>query len=357
MFNKQAVTVSLELGHSSHKIVRLSAIEGATYALDSYTITPHECNISLPALSESSFDDIRAISASLRQALESMGLKKGKMAVVLPDNFVLSKIISLRGPLDPDNTKEQIRSKLQAVLPLPLDKFNLSYQVVGEYNKKYIVVAEVILERHTQEIEKLVHKLGFVPVMIDCSCFTGQNLFNEYLESGLNRNKNMAFFHLGHSCFTVLVFKNGELRLSITKNIGVANFIDELSRNRQLIPKQALKIMRKETIFLPEITEEQENVENYAAIRESVAEIIRHVFAFFEYYLDRFHETRIDEIIAGGGGINMTNFLPFLQNYLNIPVKQAGDLINVSHQGKQLPADEKNMLVPAIAAAVRTRGM
>lgn len=352
-FKKNNTKISLELGHFSYKLSVLDKYNKSNYMLKDYAIIPHNHSIDLPAGIESSLDDLKSIVAVIRELLSKHKIKKGNAAVVIPDSFVFSKIISIKGPVEPVTIESTVKSKLQTILPLPIERFNISYQVVGEFNKRVLVIAEAFLIRHLYEVERVVRKLGFNPIIVDSSSFMCQNLFNDYLESTDNRNKNIAIMNMGHIDFSILLFKNGELRVNLSKKMGVASMAEEFSRKKQIPLKNALESIRENMIFLPELSPEQENIDSFKAVNEWVGELIRHIFAFFEYYLDRFHETRIDEIIFVGGGANIKNLSIFLQNHLNINIIKGTDLINITHNENSIPKEEQSVLFPAVSAAER----
>lgn len=352
-FKKNTTKIALELGHFSYKLAILDKRNRSNYMLKDYEIIPHNHSIDLPAGIESSFDEFKSMITVLRDVLSKHKIKKGNAAVVVPDSFVFSKIISINGPVEPVAMESTVKNKLKTILPLPIERFNVSYQVVGEFNKKILVIAEAFLIIHLDEVERVIRKLGFNPIIVDSSSFMSQNLFNDYLESPDNRNKNIAIMNMGHVDFSILLFKNGDLRVNLSKKMGVSSMVDELSRKKQITIKNALKCINENMIFLPELSPEQENIDNFKAINEWVGELIRHIFAFFEYYLDRFHETRIDEIIFTGGGVNIQNIAIFLQNHLNVKIIKGTELVNITHSEKSISDEEQAVLFPAVSAAER----
>lgn len=345
--------IGIELGHFSFKIVKLK--EEDNKIIENYGIFEHNFSFDITPFKDSGIHEYKKIISFLKEKFKDMKLKGGDVGVVIPDSFTFSKILSIKNTISPDEMLLEINKKLQTILPIPIENFQISSQVIGNFNNNNLVIVEAINKNHLFEIDRIIRKLNFNPVLIDGSTFSAQNFMSYYLDSPDNKDKNIALFNVGYKDFTCMLFKNGELRVILNKPIGIFGMISALVRKKQISIKEAIKIITDDIIFLPEIAEEQENIQNYIAIKDWLFELIRHIFAFFEYYFDKFHETTIDEIIMFGGGTNIENFPLFLGAQLNVNVLTASDIFSIKVSNKILKSHETNIIIPAVSAANRLK--
>lgn len=321
MLNLRKSIVGIDIGTKTTKLVEIKEVKDG-FALESFGSGPSVLPRGIDANKEEPIIALREAAANLKKLAKANKINGGDAYIAVSDQFVVTRLLTL--PITgQEGLAEAIRSKLKPNLNLPLEKWRISWQSLGNMGGNQMVLVEMMTVVNQLEIEKLIRKAGFNPKLIDAACFNSFNAFYDYLADEEQRDRNIAIVSIGHQASTISIIKNARLRTVQTRSLGVFHLILALSKALDISEIQAQELLQKDTIFLPEFVGEQEEVENYKHIKPVFGELIRSIFSLFEYFVEKFKETRIDRMILTGGGANIKNIDIALSGHLNIEVVNA----------------------------------
>lgn len=324
-----------------------------------YSIEDSSFEFNFLPLQECKITDEENFLEVLRLAYSKLRTMEKNVFVTIPDHCVIIRLVNIREDeiskaKNSDEVRNIVLKKLKPTLPISIDRWFFDMQEVENSGNGRLFLVEAILRNNLFEIEKNIRRLGLNPVGVDINSFNTVNVFSEYLEKEDNRDKNISIMCMNNKSTTIMVFRNGNLRTAQTRLIGGYDFARRLSEERNLSLSESENILRNETIFLPENTDEQENIKNYSILKPVFSELITSIFNMFEYYSETFRESEIHEIIISGGFSNLRNFDRHLASRMNIKVKKSSDIVVVKKKkGNIISSDDVNSLIPCLGSSLR----
>ena len=355
-FNDKKIIIDIGTFFTKAVIVEEKLENGAKV---NHSIEPSGFQLEFSPLQESKVTDEENFIETIRLAYSRLKTMEKNVFINIPDHFVVIRLITLKpdehkGLSSKESLESAVLKKLKPSLPVNIDRWFFDLQMVDEIDGNKMFLVEAMLRSNLFEVERLVRKIGLNPVGVDINSFNCANLFADYFENKENHEKNIALVNMNHRSTTIMIFRNGNLRTAQTRLIGGDDFIKKIKAGREVSLEEAQKIMNEETVFLPEIAEQQELIENYRFIREVYSELIISLFNMFEYYTENFKESEIHEVIITGGGANINNLAENLQARLNIPVVKGSDIkILKDKDGNQLSPEDVNILSSCVGSSYR----
>lgn len=275
-------------------------------------------------------ESISSESDILRGISEMMGeskVKGGDCLVLVPDSMCVMKVLQVPLKDKQDELDDEICGQLSTLLPGELADWTFTRAIVGMHSKRNLALVVASLTGNLDEVYRVICKSGLNPVCFDAMVPETLNLFTEYLELPLNRDRSVGILAIKSKGSVLSVFKNGYLRQVQTVAIGGVNFTSSLSTNLNISAADAEEIKKNGAVFLPKFTEEQKEVANFKALRPIAEEFCRVVFGSMENYFSTFDEFRVDEILLLGAGGLIRNFEIALSHYLNTSVIQGSPIV------------------------------
>lgn len=308
------------LGNTSVKFGRFSGLRGrrrVEYLSSRKIGTPPFRSPLVGAESIASESDItRGISEMMGESK----CKGGDCLVLVPDSMCVLKVLHLALKDRQEELDDEIARELSTLLPGDIVDWTFTRAIVGIHSKRNLAMVVAGLTENLDEIYRVISKTGLNPVCFDAMVPENLNLFHEYLELPLNRDRSIGILSVRSRGSVLSIFKNGYLRQVQTVAIGGVNFTTSLSTNLNISMADAEEVKKSGVIFLPKFTEEQKEVANFKALRPMVEEFCRVVFGSMENYFSTYDEFRVDEVLLLGAGAQMRNFEVTLSHYLNTSV-------------------------------------
>ncbi|MFW5782302.1 MAG: pilus assembly protein PilM [Candidatus Muiribacteriaceae bacterium] len=358
IFTNKSRNIILDIGTRYTKAIHLSEKSTEQMRID-HSIEESTYDFDFLPLQECKVKDEEKFLEVLRLCYSKLRTMEKNVFVTIPDHVVIIRLITLKeediekGGGD-SRVKEIVVKKLKPTLPISIDRWFYDVQEVERTNAQRIFLVEAILRNNLFEIERQVRRIGLNPVGVDINSFNSVNLFSEYLESEDNTGRNISVVSLNNRSTTVMVFRNGHLRTAQTRLVGGYDIIRHLSEAHSINATDAEKIMREQTIFLPENTEEQDNINNFNIIKPVFSELLMSLFNMYEYYTENFKESEINKIILTGGLSNMKNLDKQLEARLNIDVIKGDSLVEVfNRKGERLSRQDINTLAASAGSLLR----
>ncbi|MGM0606994.1 MAG: pilus assembly protein PilM [Candidatus Muiribacteriota bacterium] len=359
IFESKNKNIILDIGTRNSKALILEKVNGNTFQIN-HAMEEANYNFNFLPLQESKINDEENILEVLRLVYSRLKSMEKNVFVTIPDHVVIIRLINVKksevdSNINPKEAfKKAVLKKLKPTLPISIDRWFFDMQEVEDNNKEKIFLIEAILRNNLFEIEKQIRKLGLNPVGVDINSFNVVNLFSDYMDQEENKDKNISIVCFNNKSTTITVFRNGKLRTAQTRLIGSNDFAKKLSEAEEISHKEAEKILYNETLFLPEIAEEQDSIKNFKIIKPVFSELIMSLFNVYEYYTENFKESEIHKVIITGGFSNIKNIKHQLRARLNIDVVKGTELINcVDSSGNEVPENQLALFLPALGSAIR----
>ena len=97
---------------------------------------------------------------------ESLSLKKGDVAVSLPSDQILLRVLSLP-TTDPEEIAGMVNLQIDKVAPFPMDSMVVGYEVLAEQDGGVIAAALAVRREIVENMGRLLKAAGIVPSRID----------------------------------------------------------------------------------------------------------------------------------------------------------------------------------------------
>ncbi len=297
--------------------------------------------------------DAVPVKNNIASLAKGAGISNENILLMIPDHASISEMLIAPPRYSKKETEDAIREDLEPIMPLPYDNWHVVHQSLGNYEDDEITYIMAILKNNLLEIGGIVQKTGLNPVAIDTNFLNVANLIEDYLVSPDNKGKNICLVQLGHESTSIGIFKEGLLKTMQNRPVGAYDFTRQISRHFHVPEEDADNFKRNEIFFLPEFSPEQEVQYNYTVIKNVFSVLCREIFNTIEFYLTKFREFTIHEIIISGGGANFENISVLLAANLNTPVRRVCDLYQLYANGNAVSDAEKNSLAAACGCFCR----
>ncbi|MEZ7893449.1 MAG: pilus assembly protein PilM [Candidatus Wallbacteria bacterium] len=295
----------------------------------------------------------KEVTQKLKELVSKTGIKGHDIILTIPDYMVVINWLNMPVKAK-DAVEKAIPTTLGPLLPLELDKWFYSYQIVEDSKKQTIVVAEAIIKQNLFDFGAIFEAAGLNLAAIDTTFFNLINLLHPYINDPEVQKKNIAVIYLGSEATTIAFLKEGTIKSSRSIPIGGGPFTRLIMDAKRVDESSAEKIKKEEEIFLKDNPDKQNKVELYNIIKPSFGELIKGIYNSIDQYLARFREFKIHEIVLCGGTSGFKNISNAMQLHLNTKTVMLSEIVEIDSGVKlQMTADEKNSLQCAVGALLR----
>jgi hypothetical protein len=216
-------SVALELDRNSMTLVALKVKRRGRPVLESYRVQESgEGDVPATIVDQNTADPAE-LAQRLRRLFESVGVRPGKVSLVLPDN--LAKLSLLRLPERPPSRKqldEVIRFQTRRTVPFRISDAVMSYQLMpGEGKGVHVLVALVrraLIERYEQALEAI----GARPGLIDLCTPNLLNLCRDKIDRA-SADGDVAFLNCAPTYFSLAIVRGGHLVFLRCKTYAMGN--------------------------------------------------------------------------------------------------------------------------------------
>ncbi|MFC1742838.1 pilus assembly protein PilM [Candidatus Riflebacteria bacterium] len=278
--------------------------------------------------------------------------KESYIQLVLPDSAFNINVMKVSNVLMRESPINAIRKELALVLPFKINQYIINYFVLDQQELFTEVVALSYLRNNLRDLVRLFQAEGLFPLRIECSIFNVINSFKFFLENEEQEDENIAILHFSHESNLLTIFKNGKLMSLQRLGLGSDFLINALQKGLKINRKKAVESLYESHILSAEYTKEQEQNPYFQAIREPLLKQLEAIFDFFEEYLSRSREEKLDKILISGGLANMKNFHFLLENNFKIPVYRLSDIVKVQQANEVVEANLINSASPLLGMLV-----
>lgn len=354
LIKQESDTACIDIGtrYIKYAVLNSSVVKPDEIVLKKWGIIPTPQDIFSVTFTDNPILDKAQFTDTMKKMANKNSLKNQDIILLLFDSLVLVNWLNVK--LQPnEEVPKVVDERLTTLLPSEINNWYIDHQVLEEKKTGSVILTEAILKENLLQFGGVLQEAGMNPVTIDVSSFNMINAFHKYLMLPDNHKKNISLINMGHESTTVMIFREGILKIMRNVPFGGKDFSKNLMEAKDCSFEEAEKIKAEQEIFLSENFENQNKVDEYNMIKPSFGEIIKGIYNSFDHYLAKFREFKIHEIIMAGGCSNLSNMNLIIQKHLNIPIKMGSDLLQISGPKGPLEPEDVNMLIPSIGGLMR----
>jgi len=239
---------------------------------------------------------------SFKMALEDLILhpqfgkiKTKKIIFSLPESKSFFHIFELPKDLKKNEISDFVKSQASEIFPFSLEEIYFDYQM-----KENSVLLTAIPKEIVNGYLEIFKILKLSPLVLETESMAWQRLFGE-------KKKTILICDLGAKTTNLVLFEEGELKLSFSIEIGGERFTRAIS-DKLNIPFKKAEDIKKRVGLNPEIEEGR----IFLILQKEVLEIVEEIRKVENYFRQKTGQ-EIEKIILIGGSA----LLPYLLDYLS----------------------------------------
>jgi type IV pilus assembly protein PilM len=222
-------------------------------------------------------------------------IKTKKIIFSLPESKSFFHIFELPEDLKKNEISDFVKSQASEIFPFSLEEIYFDYQI----KENFIFLAAIPKEIANGYLE-IFKILKLSPLVLETESMAWQRLFGE-------KEKTILICDLGAKTTNLVLFEEGELKLSFSIEIGGERFTRAIS-DKLNIPLKKAEDIKKRVGLNPEM----EGGRIFLILQKEVLEIIEEIRKVENYFRQKTGQ-EIEKIILIGGSA----LLPYLSEYLS----------------------------------------
>ncbi len=334
--------VGLDIGSSAVKAVVLKRGRGG-WSL----VAAGEAPLPEGSLQDGSAAEPTAVSAVVSELLDSIRMKRARVATALSGHAVIVKRLSLPA-MSQAELNEAIPWEAEQYIPFDLSDVQLDFQVVntgGDAAKNSLDVLLVAAKRdRIDDRTAIVAQTGRRPVVLDIEAFA---LSNAYQMNYPERTDPLAaLVHVGRGITIVCLLEKGEPVFTRDISIGGQIHLDAILR--ELGPSGIDELTAKRILHgqFPADTSPDQVA---AVLREASAQLVLEVRKTVDFYRATAPVEKLSRIVLSGGAYQAVGLVDLLASEFGAPVDVFDPFRRVSKPSRAIGAD---LTGPGYAVAV-----
>jgi type IV pilus assembly protein PilM len=333
--------VGLDIGSSAVKAVVLRRGR-AGWSL----VTAGEAPIPEGSLQDGTASEPTAVSEAVSGLLDSMRLRRAKVAAALSGHSVIVKRLSLPS-MSQAELAEAIPWEAEQYIPFDLSEVQLDYQVInsGEATKSALDVLLVAAKRdRIDDRAGIIAQTGRKPVVLDIEAFA---LANAYRMNYPERNDPLAaLVHVGRAVTIVCLLEHGQPAFTRDIAIGGQIHLDAIVRelgHAGMDELAARRILHGQ--FPNDVTPDQVA----SVLREASSQLVQEVRKTVDFYRATAPVEKLSRIVVSGGAYQAVGLVDLFASEFGAPVDVFDPFRRIARPSRAGGADATG---PAYAVAV-----
>lgn len=295
-----------------------------------------------------------ALSASIRQMLQSFQIQRKSVALGLAGTAVIVKKITIPR-IDKKLLKDQIRWEAEQYIPFDINSISLDYHLIQSDNETDMM--DILLIACQNDVvttyANVVQSAGLDLKLADVSGFALANLFE--FNYGKFPGQSIALLNIGATTTNFVVVQNGDLIFCRDINVGGQNYTYEIHKELgvSLVEAESLKLTAVRGEGVPD---EVHSV--MSSVNESIKDEIR---GNFEYFSGANNSAQpIQQCFFTGGSGSTPGLVPALSQSIGLSFEPLNPYIRIQPTGKNLTPEYLDQVSPfatiALGLALRKAG-
>ena len=333
-------TVGLDIGSSAVKAVVLRRGRGG-WSL----VAAGESPLPDGSVHDGAAAEPTAVSEAVNTLLDSLRLKRARVAAALSGHAVIVKRLSLPA-MSQAELNEAIPWEAEQYIPFDLSEVQLDFQVVNnDPTKSSLDVLLVAAKRdRIDDRTAIIAQTGRKPVILDIEAFA---LANAYQMNYPERTDPLAaLIHIGRSVTIVCLLEKGEP--VFTRDISIGGQVHLEAILRDLGPTGVDEMAAKRILhgqFPTDVSPEQVA----AVLREASGQLVLEVRKTIDFYRATAPVEKLSRVVLSGGAYQAVGLVDLLASEFGAPVDVFDPFRRVARPSRGIGADVTG---PAYAVAV-----
>ena len=294
LFGSDKLTIGVDIGSSSVKIVSLKKDNSGKFSLDCFGEYP------LPpeAIVDGSVMNTGSVVDAIKENLLENRIQAKSANISVSGNAVIIKRIQLQR-MSFDELEEQIRWEAEQYIPYDIADVNIDVQIIDEDEDSDQMDVLLVAARKDLVAEKsiLLQQAGLQTVLVDVDSFAISNTFSVNYETPPG---TIALVNIGATATNIHILRNGNSVFTRDITLGGNQFTEEIQRTLNISYEEAEKLK------VGEGSEEGQNTvipHEIQSILHSVCEnVATEIQKTIDFYLSTSPDGYIDQIFLSGGG-------------------------------------------------------
>ncbi len=313
-FNSKSV-VGLDIGSSSIKAVELGLKgRGKEFELSHLGVA----KLPPEAIVQGAFLNSSAIAESIREAVDNAKIKTKNVAAAVCGHSVIVKKVSLP-TMTRDELDEQIRWEAEQYIPFDVNEVNLDFQILeapateGQMDVLLVAAKKDLIDDYVQ----VISEAGLVPVAIDVAAFAVENAYEANYE--VKTEETVALVNIGAQVVNINIVSEGTP--AFTRDITTAGnqYTEEIQKALSISFDEAERIKlgsRRGDDSKDVVPQEVEQ-----AMQQVTETLIGEISRSLDFFAATSAESRIEKVVLGGGGANVSGFVNAFKERTGLPVE------------------------------------
>jgi type IV pilus assembly protein PilM len=334
----RAPVVGLDIGSSAVKAVVLRRAR-AGWSL----VTAGEAPMPEGSLQDGTASEPTAVSEAVGGLLDSLKLRRARVATALSGHSVIVKRLSLPS-MSQAELSEAIPWEAEQYIPFDLSEVQLDYQVInqGEATKSSLDVLLVAAKRdRIDDRAGIISQTGRRPVVLDIEAFA---LANAYRMNYPERTDALAaLVHVGRAVTIVCLLEHGQP--AFTRDIAIGGQVHLDAILRELGPTGVDELAAKRILhgqFPNDVSPDQVTT----VLREASAQLVQEVRKTVDFYRATAPVEKLSRVVVSGGAHQAVGLVDLFASEFGAPVDVFDPFRRVSRSSRTEAAG------PAYAVAV-----
>jgi type IV pilus assembly protein PilM len=334
--------VGLDIGSSAVKAVALKRGRGG-WSL----VAAGEAPLPEGSLQHGSAAEPTAVSAVVSELLDSMRLRRARVAAALSGHAVIVKRLSLPA-MSQAELNEAIPWEAEQYIPFDLSDVQLDYQVVNSGTDAAKTSLDVLLvaakRDRIDDRTSVIAQTGRRPAVLDIEAFA---LANAYQMNYPERTDPLsALVHVGQAVTIVCLLEQGEP--VFTRDISIGGHIHLEAILRELGPAGVDEMGARRILhgqFPADISPDQVA----AVLREASAQLVLEVRKTVDFYRATAPVEKLSRVVLSGGAYQAVGLVDLLASEFGAPVDVFDPFRRVTRPSRATGAEATG---PGFAVAV-----
>lgn len=234
-----------------------------------------------------------------------------RVAVSVPASRTFSRILTLP-ILARKDIKEAVRLEAEQYIPVPIDDLYIDYTIINKGVKNMDVLAVAVPKRIINSYTQLCRVLGLEPAVMETTTGATNRLFR-YTD---HHDIPTVLIDYGAVATDISIY-NQHLAVTGTVAIGGDDLTKAIAKALSVTFSEAETIKTRYGLGAS-----KKQSEIVAATKPLLEKIIKEVRRMIRYYEERSEKhTKIEQVVAFGGGAHVPGLSEFLTDSLRLPVR------------------------------------
>ena len=334
-------TVGLDIGSSTVKAVVLRRAR-AGWSL----VTAGEAPLPEGSLQDGSAAQPAAVSEAVGGLLDSLRLRRARVATALSGHAVIVKRLSLPS-MSQAELSEAIPWEAEQYIPFDLSEVQLDYQVIsaGESGKNALDVLLVAAKRdRIDDRAGIIAQTGRRPVVLDIEAFA---LANAYQMNYPERNDALAaLVHVGRAVTIVCLLEKGQPAFTRDIAIGGQVHVDAILRE---LGGNGVDELAAKRILHGQFPNDVSPDQVASVLREASAQLVQEVRKTVDFYRATAPVEKLSRVVVSGGAYQAVGLVDLFASEFGAPVDVFDPFRRVSRSNRGSGAEVTG---PSYAVAV-----